>query len=148
MSFRMSIVAGIVLALNFWPASVSAQSRNTTEEWVHWPVRILFAQGSSRLDDQARAMLREMHASVNHRTDITRIRVEGHSDIASRETSDPQLGLERARAVIDYVVNTLGMRRDLFEAKSFGNSRPINPNGGVPNSRVEFNFLIRRVAAP
>ena len=126
--------------------------RPTTEEWVHLPVRILYPTGGSRLDDQARAMIREGYATMVHRTDIVRVRVEGHADGRGSAEANNALGLERAQGVVDFMVGELGMPRELFEVVSYGDERPITSEttteDRVQNRRVEFSILVRRQAAP
>ncbi len=126
--------------------------RPTTEEWVHLPVRVLYPSGGARLDDMARAIIREGYASLSHRTDIVRVRLEGHADGRGTEEQNRQLGLDRATGVMDMLVGELGMPRELFEVISFGDERPITSEttaaDRVQNRRVEFSILVRRQAAP
>jgi len=134
------------------PAPAPAPApRPTTEEWVNMPIKILYPSGGSRLDDQARAMLREVHASVAHRTDIVRVRVEGHADSRGSAALNEQLGLERAQGVVDFAVGELGMPRELFEVHSYGDTAPLTSDttaaDRVQNRRVEFKLLVRRQAA-
>jgi outer membrane protein OmpA-like peptidoglycan-associated protein len=139
------------------PAPVVAQPvqpsyQPTTEEWVHLPVRILYPSGGARLDDQARAMIREFHASLVNRTDIIRIRCEGHADDQGRSEDNMRLGMERAQGVVDFAVGELGLPRELFEVTSFGDTQPDTSNttaaDRLQNRRVEFSILVRRQAAP
>jgi outer membrane protein OmpA-like peptidoglycan-associated protein len=123
----------------------------TTEEWVSLPVRILYPSGGARLDDQARAVIREGHATLVNRTDIVRVRVEGHADGQGTEEANQRLGMERAQGVVDFLVGDLGMPRELFEVVSYGDTRPLTsettPTDRVQNRRVEFSILVRRQAA-
>jgi OOP family OmpA-OmpF porin len=134
------------------PAPVAPIVRPTTEEWVHLPVRVLYPSGGARLDDQARALIREGYASLAHRTDIVRIRLEGHADGRGSEEANHQLGLERAQGVLDFLVGEMGMPRELFELVSYGDDQPITSDttaaDRVQNRRVEFSILVRRQAAP
>ncbi len=134
------------------PAPAPAPTHHpTTEEWVHLPVRILFENGSSYVNPEARAMLAEAHASMAHRTDIVRIRIEGHTDTRGSEAGNDRLALERAQNVMDYLVGTLGMPRELFEVQGYGSTRPLTSNtthaDRAQNRRVEFTILVRRQAA-
>jgi len=126
-------------------------ARPTTEEWVQLPVRVLYPSGGSRLDEQARAMIREGYASLAHRTYIIRIRVEGHADGRGSPEANHQLALERAQGVVDFLVGELGMPRELFELHSYGDERPLTSEttaaDRVQNRRVEFSILVRRQAA-
>ena len=116
------------------------------------PARITYPTGGSRLDDQARAMLREAHASMAHRTDVVRVRVEGHADGRGSSEANHRLARERAQGVVDFLVGELGMPRELFEVHSYGDERPLTsettPQDRVINRRVEFSLLVRRQAAP
>ena len=124
----------------------------TTEEWVEMPVRIVYRLGGSRLDDEARALLRELHATASHRTDIIRISVEGHADSRGSTEANERLGAERAHGVVDFLVGELGLPRELFETHSFGDTRPLTSctteADCLQNRRVEFRLLVRRRAAP
>jgi len=121
------------------------------ERWMHLPIRIQYPSGGSRLDDQARAMLREAHSSVAHRTDIIRVRVEGHADGGGSSEANERLGLERAQGVVDFLVGEMGLPRELFEVQSFGEERPLTSETDhrdrLVNRRVEFSILVRRQAA-
>lgn len=125
--------------------------RPTTEEWVRMPVRILYPTGGSRLDDQGRAMIREGHASMAHRTDIIRIKVIGYTDRRGNAEQNRRLSLERAQGVVDFMVGDLGMPRELFETEHRGEDAPITSGtteqDRIQNRRVEFEILVRRTAA-
>lgn len=115
------------------------------------PTRINYERGSSRLSDQHRAMLNEAHASMSHRTDIARVRIEGHADDGGSESRNNLLAEERAMGVLDYMTGHLRMPRELFEVQSYGNNRPLTSSttgsDDAVNRRVEFSFLVRRQAA-
>lgn len=166
---RFKFVGTLMIALALWglfgcapppppapaPAPVVVSTgpsyRPTTEEWVHLPARIGFEPGSSYVNPAARAMLAEAHASMAARTDIVRIRIEGHTDPRGPEANNDRLALERAQNVMDYIVGTLGMPRELFEVQGFGSTRPVTSNtteaDRAQNRRVEFTMLVRRQAA-
>lgn len=124
----------------------------TTEEWVQLPIRLVYPTGGSYLSEENRAILREGHATLAHRTDIVRIRVEGHADSRGSTEANQRLSEERAAAVVDFFVGELGMPRELFETRGFGDTRPITSEttaaDRVQNRRVEFSILVRRRAAP
>jgi len=116
-----------------------------TEEWVRLPVYILFEQRGFELDDDDKAMLRELHASVAHRTDIIRIRAEGF--VFQDREPVAGLALSRAEAAIDFLVEELGMNRDLFEVVDGGDGEPQGATSYYDPpfySRVRFSILVRR----
>lgn len=123
----------------------------TTEEWVHMPTRINYERGSSRLTDPHRAMLNEAHASMTARTDIVRVRIEGHADDGGSQERNNLLANERAMGVMDYLTGHLNMPRELFEVQSYGNDQPLTSGttgaDDAVNRRVEFTILVRRQAS-
>lgn len=133
------------------PAPAPTPTGPTTEEWVPVPTRITYDRGSSYLSPEARALLAEAHASMSHRTDIVRVRIEGHADDGGSESRNELLAEERAQGVLDYLVGTLRMPRELFEVQSYGSTRPLTSSTTEAdrgnNRRVEFQMLVRRQAA-
>lgn len=120
-----------------------AQNPEFHEEWVRLPVKIVFEQGSN-LDESDHAMLRELMASVNHRTDVVRIRVEGYA-IPEWEANHQGLAMARAEKVVDYLVIEGGMSRQFFElADAGGGYSDAGAMDRVQWQRVEFVALIRR----
>lgn len=123
----------------------------TTDEWVHLPTRITYDRGSAYLTDVTRAMLNEAHASMANRTDIVRVRIEGHADDGGSEERNNLLASERAQNVMDYLVGTLRMPRELFEVQSFSDNQPLTSGTSqadeAANRRVEVSILVRRQAA-
>ncbi len=77
---------------------------------------------------------------VDH-PDLSRIRIEGHTDSDGSETYNERLSQSRAEAVLDYLVSK-GVERGRLEAVGFGETRPIDtnktPDGKQNNRRVEF----------
>ncbi len=124
----------------------------TTEEWMHIPARILFRTSGGELDEEARRVLQEMVATVRSRTDIVRVRIEGHTDSRGGEGENEALALERARSVAAYVIS-LGVPEHMLEPVGYGATRPITSDSSAidreQNRRVEFSILVRRpVGAP
>ena len=115
-------------------------------------MRLHFSDGGTILDAEGRAMVDELVATLGSRTDITRVRVEGHAEDQGSHAETQRVARQRAEAVVDHMVNDLGMPRELFEVVSYGDERPITSEttatDRVQNRRVEFSILVRRQAAP
>lgn len=96
-------------------------------------------------------MMRELHASVAHRTDIIRVRVHGHADGRGSQQDNERLASERAQGVVDFLVGDLGMPRELFEIVGHGDDDPLSSgttaSDRMINRRVTFEILVRRRAA-
>ncbi|MBC7133412.1 MAG: OmpA family protein [Roseovarius sp.] len=105
--------------------------------------KIGFEPGSARIDGAGAAILDRIAGILRGCGEI-RMEIGGHTDSQGREEMNAQLSLERARAVLD----ELRLRRVLtstFEAKGYGESRPIADNateeGREANRRIEFRVI-------
>lgn len=89
---------------------------------------------------------------VLHRDPASTARVEGHAD--KRKTSKHEYNIKlserRAKAVVDYIVNTGGIDRTRLTYKGYGYTRPVAPNDTetnmARNRRTE--IYIRKGSAP
>jgi outer membrane protein OmpA-like peptidoglycan-associated protein len=72
--------------------------------------------------------------------EITRVRVEGHTDDQGDDAYNKRLSQRRAEAVVAYLARK-GVARDRLEPMGFGEERPKAPNaskeGRATNRRVE-----------
>lgn len=85
---------------------------------------ITFGFDSARLDDQARATLRQQAAWIRQFPEV-RFRVYGHTDLVGSDAYNKRLGLRRARAAVNYLVSQ-GISRSRLEAvASFGETQPL-----------------------
>ncbi|MDF2692250.1 MAG: Outer rane lipoprotein omp16 precursor [Labilithrix sp.] len=75
--------------------------------------------------------------------EITKIRVEGHTDNMGRRDANTKLSQLRAEAVVKWLTS-YGIAKSRFEAKGFGMNHPIDTNateeGRQNNRRVEFHI--------
>lgn len=124
-----------------------------TEEWVHMPVLINFPTGGNEVDAQNRAILGEVVRTAQSRSDIRRVRVEGHADTCGQEVNNMALSQSRAEAVALTLVE-LGVPRTLLETVGYGSEQPrANEDcarrnrdelSRQTNRRVEFSILVCR----
>ncbi len=138
------------------PPPVATNTGPCTEEWVHMPVLINFPTGGAELDAQNRAILGEVVRTAQSRTDIRRVRVEGHTDTCGSEVGNMALSQTRAEAVAAALVE-LGVPRELLETVGFGSTQPrANEEceqrrqeelSRQTNRRVEFSILVCREGA-
>ncbi len=74
-----------------------------------------------------------------------KVEIQGHTDDVGTAEYNQRLSLERAQAVIDYLVGKLGVEAGRLTAKGFGLTRPVGPSGTEEgralNRRVEFLVL-------
>ena len=87
------------------------------------PTMVNFAFDSATLDGDARAVLMEQ-ANFIRQFPEARFRVFGHTDAVGSDAYNKQLGLRRARAVVNFLASQ-GVSRSRLEAMvSFGETRP------------------------
>ncbi|MBZ0120220.1 MAG: OmpA family protein [Sandaracinaceae bacterium] len=124
-----------------------------TEEWVHMPVLIGFPTGGAEIDAQNRAILQEVVSTARSRTDIRRVRVEGHADTCGQEVNNTALSTARADTVAAELV-TMGVPREMLETVGYGSTQPraneacerrrTDELSRQTNRRVEFSILVCR----
>ena len=78
------------------------------------------------------------------KSNVKRVRIEGHTDNRGAKKVNLALSQDRAQAVADYL-SSQGIDASRLEVQGFGDSRPIAPNltarGRELNRRVEFVIL-------
>lgn len=129
------------------PASPTA----TVEEWIQLPVRILFTTAGDELSAENRALLDQAVQTLRARNDIQRVRIEGHTDTRGRDAENSELSLQRAQAVMNYLVSR-GVPQGMLEVVGYGAERPLVVEAGheenrTQNRRVEFSALVSRPAS-
>lgn len=88
------------------------------------PTMVNFAFDSTVLDEDARAVLMEQ-ANFIRQFPEARFRVFGHTDAVGSDAYNKQLGLRRARAVVNFLASQ-GVNRSRLQAMvSFGETRPL-----------------------
>lgn len=88
------------------------------------PATVTFAFNSAALDPEARAILRQQASFIRQFPEV-RFSVYGHTDLVGGPEQNRQLGLRRARAVVDFLVSQ-GVQRDRLAALvSRGESEPL-----------------------
>lgn len=98
--------------------------------------------GRSKLDGRARLALDD-YAIDARKAENIRFRISGHTDPseAASEAARQQLGLRRAEAARDYLVQKWGVDPTRIEVRSAGDDEPVAHNGGAggraKNRRVE-----------
>lgn len=101
-----------------------------------------FAFGEANLRDQDKPLLDDFAKVIKQHHDDALITVEGFTDPAGSKSYNHRLGIKRAEAVRDYLVNSGGLSGDKVRAVSYGEAtnRQVDagqtgPNGGS-NRRV------------
>jgi outer membrane protein OmpA-like peptidoglycan-associated protein len=88
------------------------------------PTTITFAFNSATLDPEARAILRQQAHFIRTFPEV-HFSVYGHTDLVGSQSYNQQLGLRRARAVVDFLVSQGVDRGRLDALVSRGESEPL-----------------------
>jgi OOP family OmpA-OmpF porin len=71
-----------------------------------------------------------------------KVQIDGHTDSSGTEAYNQQLSQKRAKAVMEYLINSVGIDPVRLTAVGYGESRPAYPNdteeARAKNRRVEF----------
>jgi outer membrane protein OmpA-like peptidoglycan-associated protein len=106
---------------------------------------VQFAYGRAAILPESHALLNQVVDAIV-KSDIKRIRVEGHTDNKGSKKINQVLSEDRARAVAGYLVKQ-GIDPSRIETYGHGDSKPLAPNlsarGREMNRRVEFVILER-----
>jgi outer membrane protein OmpA-like peptidoglycan-associated protein len=122
------------------------------ETWVHMPMMINFPTGGAIIDVQNRTILGELVRSAQTRTDLRRVRIEGHTDTCGSELNNMVLSNERSVSVARELVS-MGVPEAQIETVGYGSTQPRANEacGGrnqelstQTNRRVEFSLLVCR----
>jgi outer membrane protein OmpA-like peptidoglycan-associated protein/tetratricopeptide (TPR) repeat protein len=107
---------------------------------------IFYDFNKSNLRDESIAELDRLERLLNANPTM-RIEISSHTDNVGSAAYNEKLSLNRAQAVVDYLVNKKKMSKDRLEFKGYGFDQPIAPNdtdqGRQLNRRTEFKILSR-----
>ena len=106
--------------------------------------KVYFETNKATIKPQSFNLLDQVAATLRANPQITRVRVEGHTDDRGAANYNEQLSQARADSVREYLV-TKNVEADRLESRGFGESTPIDTNktnaGRANNRRVEFRIL-------
>ncbi|MEO1748835.1 MAG: OmpA family protein, partial [Pseudomonadota bacterium] len=104
---------------------------------------IRFATGQASIEAASFGLLDRLSYTAQACPD-TRFEVGGHTDSDGDEASNERLSLQRAEAVVNYLVSS-GVDTVRLSAIGYGESNPIASNdtadGKAQNRRIEFNII-------
>lgn len=123
-------------------AAAPAPKAELKGEKIELKETVQFKTGSAELANETDDVLEDVVRIVKSHSEITRLRIEGHTDTTGTPELNQKLSEERAAAVKDYLVRH-GIEADRLTSKGMGQERPIADNateeGRAQNRRVEFH---------
>ncbi len=106
--------------------------------------KVEFKTGSAIIDRKSHKLLDNVVKVLAAHPEITRVRVEGHTDSVGDDTKNLKLSQARAESVKAYLVSK-GIKPESLLPVGFGETRPLDSNktaaGRGRNRRVEFNII-------
>jgi outer membrane protein OmpA-like peptidoglycan-associated protein len=110
------------------------------------PIEVPFEVDSAKLDPESFGMLDALAMFLDGNPDLKLIEIQGHTDDRGVEAENYELSVQRAKAVLDYLVSKK-VDANRLRSKGFGSSKPAAAGRGESawskNRRVEF-LIIRR----
>jgi outer membrane protein OmpA-like peptidoglycan-associated protein len=107
--------------------------------------KVYFATNKDVILPRSFSLLTQVAAVLRANPQITKVRVEGHTDSQGNDASNLDLSQRRANTVRQRLVQEEGIAAERLEAVGYGESRPVDSNktakGRENNRRVEFIIL-------
>ena len=106
--------------------------------------RVEFENASAKIRPSSEAVLSAVLDVMKAHPEFVKLGVEGHTDNHGGSAYNQHLSLQRAAAVVNWLVSH-GVSRERLSARGFGPDKPIDTNdtdeGRQNNRRVEFHIL-------
>ncbi|MCB9786649.1 MAG: OmpA family protein [Deltaproteobacteria bacterium] len=106
--------------------------------------KVFFAPGKAVIKKQSFGLLEEVAQTLVDNPQITKLRVEGHTDSQGADADNQRLSAERAQSVRDFLL-AHGVDAVRLIATGYGETKPVASNGNAKgraaNRRVEFTIL-------
>ena len=122
-----------------YPATVKAPEPQAPQSEVITLRGVLFAYNSAQLTPAAESQLLELMAKLKE-TDVTSIKVIGHTDSKGSDAYNQKLSERRASSVAAFLMSQ-GLAPDKLTSQGMGESQPVADNateeGRAQNRRVE-----------
>ena len=105
--------------------------------------KIYFKTGSDQIQSRSFSILNDIASVLKTNTQISGVRIEGHTDSKGNASKNASLSQRRADSVMKYLINK-DVSSSRLEAFGFGEENPISSNasakGRAKNRRVEFKI--------
>jgi outer membrane protein OmpA-like peptidoglycan-associated protein len=107
--------------------------------------QVKFKTASDVILPESDKILTEVSKILRDHPEITKIRIEGHTDNQGNATYNKDLSKKRAASVVKWLTTKGGIDASRLESEGFGQEKPIatndNEKGRQENRRVEFHIV-------
>ncbi|SEK95277.1 conserved repeat domain-containing protein [Stigmatella aurantiaca] len=107
--------------------------------------KVHFATNKDVILERSFSLLKQVAAVLRANPQLTKIRVEGHTDSQGSDAFNMDLSDRRAKSVRTYLIEKEGIAADRLEAVGYGETQPVDTNataaGRENNRRVIFTIL-------
>jgi OOP family OmpA-OmpF porin len=108
---------------------------------------VQFETESAVLLDRSKELLDNVAQELTDHPEVTRVRIEGHTDTVASRRHNVKLSQQRVASVKAYLIGK-GVEANRLSTKAFGETKPVasnkNEEGRAQNRRVEFRILKRK----
>jgi OmpA-OmpF porin, OOP family len=123
--------------------AITAEECQTRFAVISTTGAIYFRTGSAELDRASEPLLVSV-ADIANRCPAVRIEVTGHTDSRGNRAANRRLSEERARAIVDFLVQH-GVAAARITSAGYGDTRPVAPDdtetNRAKNRRIEFRIV-------
>jgi OOP family OmpA-OmpF porin len=141
---KVDVAAGATVPVDI---GLSATPKQTdliiTDKKIRLRRQIHFENGKSTILPDSTSILEEVLDAMLAKN-VSKLRIEGHTDTVGTAPQNLQLSQDRANAVMQWLIEH-GVAADKLEAVGYGDTHPMAPNltarGRALNRRVEFDIL-------
>jgi outer membrane protein OmpA-like peptidoglycan-associated protein len=106
--------------------------------------KVFFATNKAVIKPQSYALLEEVAQTLKQNLQITKVRIEGHTDSQGADADNMALSEARAQSVGEFLTSR-GISGTRLVPKGYGETKPVASNdtkpGRAENRRVEFTIL-------
>ncbi|MCL2823994.1 MAG: OmpA family protein [Polyangiaceae bacterium] len=93
---------------------------------------VYFQTGKADIDPKSEATLEDLRLFLDENQQITKLRIEGHTDNVGQPVDNLKLSGDRAKAVRIWLVNR-GIASSRLVSVGFGDTKPVAPNDTADN---------------
>ena len=112
-----------------------------TKDKIEILEKVYFDTNKASIKQRSFNVLEQVATVLRRNPQITKVRVEGHTDSRGSDSYNLELSERRAKSVRQFLVDR-GIEADRLDAKGFGEEQPVasnsNSEGREQNRRVEF----------